>query len=55
MSDNYEIWTTDEVMDYLLVEMCIRDRNIGEFVNTLYAKGTSDNILHSKIYIDLKI
>ena len=25
--------------------------NIGEFVNTLYAKGTSDNILHSKIYI----
>ena len=29
--------------------------NIGEFVNTLYAKGTSDNILHSKIYIDLKI
>ena len=29
--------------------------NIGEFVNTLYAKGTSDNILQSKIYIDLKI
>ena len=29
--------------------------NIGEFVNRLYAKGTSDNILHSKIYIDLKI
>ena len=48
-------WTQALTTAVIVFQNMLKCWNIGEFVNTLYAKGTSDNILHSKIYIDLKI